>query len=282
MARRRVFKVRFRCPQAVAETFPVSAAFYLIGKTATLEQTAESDIAITLAGLALGKLDVSVSTQVVAAMARGQVFSAIVINGFPAYTQDLKPDGADIDIKVEYMLDAGNPAIEIDSAWRAVHVDSSPPRASHSFFTKVAGVTHEGRQRIITRCIIGESLTLVRDPHNRYDRGAIKVLRANGEQLGFIPAHVSRGAGQSGLSEYMDRGARYSCRISDLTGGGDLSLGVNIEVTEGEFIEPLPLPAPPTFFRSATVPESPSLLAVFLGILTILGIFWIIAVALRP
>ena len=63
-----------------------------------------------------------------------------------------------------------------------------------SFFTKVAGVTFEGRRRIIARCIIGEPLTLLRDPTNKFDPGAIKVVRANGEQLGFIPTHVSRGA----------------------------------------------------------------------------------------
>ena len=32
---------------------------------------------------------------------------------------------------------------------------------------------------------MGETLSLVRDPDNRFDRGAIKVLRLDGEQIGF-------------------------------------------------------------------------------------------------
>ena len=43
----------------------------------------------------------------------------------------------------------------------------------------------------------------------------------------------------------MIRGRVYSCRISDITGGGDLSLGVNIELTAGEFIEPVWTAEPP-------------------------------------
>jgi len=57
-------------------------------------------------------------------------------------------------------------------------------------------------------------------------------MRLNGEQLGFIPAHVSRGNDSSGLASRMDRGDRYDCRISDLTGGGTKTFGVNIEITE--------------------------------------------------
>jgi hypothetical protein len=35
----------------------------------------------------------------------------------------------------------------------------------------------------------------------------------------------------------MDRGYRFKCRISDLTGGGAKTRGVNIEITEGEDFE---------------------------------------------
>jgi hypothetical protein len=101
-----------------------------------------------------------------------------------------------------------------------------------SFFTKIAGVTFEGRQRMIPRCSEGESLRLVRDRTNLYDKGAIKILRSNGEQLGFIPSHVSREGDPSGLAYRMDHGSRYECRIKNITGGGEKSLGVNIEVTE--------------------------------------------------
>lgn len=60
-------------------------------------------------------------------------------------------------------------------------------------------------------------------------------MRLNGEQLGFIPAHVSRGGSSSGLAFQMDRGDKFQCRISSLTGGGfGESRGVNIEIAEGE------------------------------------------------
>ena len=56
----------------------------------------------------------------------------------------------------------------------------------------------------------------------------------NGEQLGFIPAHVSRDDDPSGLAAQMDRGEKYGCRIKDVTGGGEgMSLGVNIEIMYG-------------------------------------------------
>jgi hypothetical protein len=118
-------------------------------------------------------------------------------------------------------------------------VESAP--TPHSFHTKIAGVTHRNedhsrRQEIIRKCNVGERLKLERDPDNQFDCGAIKVLRLNGEQLGYIPEHVSRGRDPSGLSDRMDDGEEYQCRISDITGGGPgLSYGVNLEIGNGDF-----------------------------------------------
>ncbi len=97
------------------------------------------------------------------------------------------------------------------------------------------GVTYERRQEIIARCLVDERLTLVRDPSNQFDSGAIKVMRLNGEQLGFLSEFVSRGDDPSGLAFRMDHGCKYQCRISALTGQGRESLGVNIEITDGDF-----------------------------------------------
>ena len=56
--------------------------------------------------------------------------------------------------------------------------------------------------------------------------------------IGFIPTHVSRSGDSSGLAFRMDQGSEYGCRITNITGGGrGESLGVNIEITEGEFDE---------------------------------------------
>lgn len=133
-------------------------------------------------------------------------------------------------------MEKGEPAIETEKCWRCVPGPEQPPKP-RSFFTTVAGVTFEGRQRIVARCSVGERLILVRDPNNRHDMGAIKVMRLNGEQLGFVPAHVSRGRDSSGLAYRMDRGDKYECRISALTGGGRMSLGVNIEIADADDVQ---------------------------------------------
>jgi hypothetical protein len=94
-----------------------------------------------------------------------------------------------------------------------------------SFYTKIAGVTFMNddgswRQEVITRCRIGKALKLVRNPEDEFDPAAVKVMRVNGEQLGHVPAHVSRGGDPSGLADRMDGGQEYQCRISEITGGG--------------------------------------------------------------
>ena len=162
------------------------------------------------------------------------MFSATIERACPIYSDKLKPTGAQLDIKVEYFLEKGQPAIATEKYWRCVPCPNGETHTSGSFFTKVAGVTFEGRQRVVARCSVGERLVLVRDPNNRFDKGAIRVLRSNGEQLGFIPSHVSRSGNSSGLAFRMDRGDTYHCRISDITGGGwGKHLGVNIEIIEG-------------------------------------------------
>ena len=102
-----------------------------------------------------------------------------------------------------------------------------------SFFTKIAGVTHrnkdrKSRQSLIGGCSVGEELILEREPDNAVDPNAIKVCRMTGEQLGYIPAQVAA----SGLTRDLDRGERPRCRIVNLTGGGGLTRGVNIEIGE--------------------------------------------------
>jgi hypothetical protein len=77
---------------------------------------------------------------------------------------------------------------------------------------------------------------------NHYDSGAIKVMRLNGEQLGFIPAYVSRGGDPTGLASRMDRGGKFQCWIKDLNWGGEgYNRGVNIEVAESESDDVLPV-----------------------------------------
>lgn len=236
MARRRVFRTRVTCPGVQDDLGLTANKRAFIGRIVKLERNPSSGVRLLLDGAAVGDLDEPIAMRVASALDRGQVFTVTVENAFPTYNEKFKPNGAQLDIKAEYLLEKGQSAIQTERLWRCIPA-TEPAQSIRSFFTTVAGVTFEGRQRIVTRCSVGERLILVRDPDNRFDQGAIKVLRVNGEQLGFIPEHVSRGGDSSGLASRMDRGEKYLCRISDLTGGGGKTRGVNIEITDAEAFE---------------------------------------------
>lgn len=232
MARRRVFRTRVKCPAMKADLGATANQRALVGRAVILAYKDGSSVSVLFDGKAIGDLDESIAGRVASALDRVQMFTATIERAFPSYDEKLKPNGAYVDIKVEYLLGKGQPAIETEESWRCVPaVDDTPPR-SKSFFTTVAGVSFEGRQRIVARCSVGERLLLLSDPQNVHDNGAIKVKRLNGDELGFVQAHVSRGGDSSGLASRMDRGEKYGCRISDLTGAGEKALGVNIEITE--------------------------------------------------
>jgi hypothetical protein len=230
MARRRVFQIKVECPGIGTDLGRTANKQAIVGRTITFEKSAStSEVAVCLDGAAVGRLDDLVGSQVASAIDRGQLFTVVIKNAYQNYTDQFKPTTALLYLKVEYLLEKGQPAIEVPNA--PVQTDHFAPK---SFFTKVAGVTFENRQQVVARCAVGERLILIRDPTDRFDKGAIKVMRLNGEQLGFISAHVSRGGDPSGLAFQMDRGDNFQCRIKDLTGGGGWSLGVNIEITEGQ------------------------------------------------
>jgi hypothetical protein len=97
---------------------------------------------------------------------------------------------------------------------------------SRSFRTKVVGVTHKNkdgsdRQKIISKCKVGDSLLLQRDYGNEYDEHAIAVLRTTtNEQLGFIARDVAfRHEGMNDLAPHLDRGGEVRAWIVDIIGG---------------------------------------------------------------
>jgi single-stranded-DNA-specific exonuclease len=97
-----------------------------------------------------------------------------------------------------------------------------------SFHTKIVGVTFEGRQRIVARLRVGEEVKLVRDPYNSYDSNAIKVVNMAGQQVGFLSREIV-----SDLARKMDRGHRYKCTISSVTGGNlGQNYGANVLIEE--------------------------------------------------
>jgi single-stranded-DNA-specific exonuclease len=82
-----------------------------------------------------------------------------------------------------------------------------------TFYTKLAGVSFEGRQDRIAGLRAGAELELVREPANSADPNAIAV-RYGALQLGFIKRGIAKH-----LAPAIDAGARYRARVESLTGG---------------------------------------------------------------
>lgn len=64
-------------------------------------------------------------------------------------------------------------------------------------FTKIAGTRYKNdgtnipRQELIAKAKVGESLLLVPEPNNKFDPDAIRIFRANGDQLGFLDTDLA-------------------------------------------------------------------------------------------
>ena len=105
-----------------------------------------------------------------------------------------------------------------------------------AIYTKIVGVSFEGRQELIKTLKEDDILELRREPGNQYDKNAIAVLKEVGEwyathvkqykQLGYISRELA-----VDLAEAIDRGMEYGCKISSVTGGQDgRNFGINIEI----------------------------------------------------
>lgn len=98
----------------------------------------------------------------------------------------------------------------------------------------LAGINHINmagthRQSVIARCAVGEEIVLARDPENPYDENAIRCLRRNGEDIGFLPAWYAED-----LAPHMDDGHPCSAKISSIepfvSGAGNKLLGVSVAI----------------------------------------------------
>lgn len=104
-------------------------------------------------------------------------------------------------------------------------------RLTH-WYTKVAGVTHPNddgsdRQTILRRCRPGEQVDLEHEEDNPYDPNAVRVLRENGEQLGYLNAGMARNVVADAMAGFM-----WAVYVTDLTGGtrGKPTRGANLLV----------------------------------------------------
>ena len=92
------------------------------------------------------------------------------------------------------------------------------------FFTKIVGVSFEGRQDRVAGLVPGLALALVREPDNEFDSNAIAV-RLGTIALGFLRREIARR-----LAPNIDGGERYLASVDSITGGGARHVGVNIHV----------------------------------------------------
>lgn len=100
------------------------------------------------------------------------------------------------------------------------------------FYSKVVGVTFDGRQEVIKAIQDGEPIELVREPENIHDRNAIKVVDMKGRQLGYLKKEMAYYLGPE-----MDRGVDFLCHVSEVTGKDKETLGVNLFVQRKDYIE---------------------------------------------
>ena len=83
--------------------------------------------------------------------------------------------------------------------------------------TRITGVSYEGRQQVVSLLKVGETVFLVRDPDNAYDRNAIRVIRGDQSQLGYVNRDIA-----ARLAPVLDQHEGVlRAQVAALTGGYD-------------------------------------------------------------
>lgn len=96
---------------------------------------------------------------------------------------------------------------------------------AESFYTKVAGVSFDGRQDKVSKVQDGETILFIRERENPYDPNAIRVDTKSGINLGYLNRELA-----AKLSPHMDLGEKWTGEIGQVTGGNGRNYGVNIFV----------------------------------------------------
>ena len=126
--RRRVFKTSVECPGIGAVQ-----RGRVIGQTVTLRKSrAACGADVILGDVVIGQLDAAVGAQVASAIDRGLAFTAVIQR---AFSYEPLPNAATwADLKVEYLLEKGQPAIEMaDAPYLFVDTETTGlPRFRHA------------------------------------------------------------------------------------------------------------------------------------------------------
>ncbi len=99
---------------------------------------------------------------------------------------------------------------------------------AESFHTKLAGVTFEGRQDVLSRLAPGTPLRVERQPLNTHDPNAIALFDPSGGHVGYFNRRLA-----AVLAPFLDAGRPYDVEVTEVTGGEEgRSLGVNVLVCQ--------------------------------------------------
>lgn len=102
------------------------------------------------------------------------------------------------------------------------------PKNLLNYKSKIVGVTFEGRQAVIALLKGKEPLQVRREPENEYDPKAVAVdayINEGWAPIGYIAKDKNKD-----IAATLDAGNSVYIKIASITGGGDKSFGVNIEL----------------------------------------------------
>jgi single-stranded-DNA-specific exonuclease len=87
--------------------------------------------------------------------------------------------------------------------------------STHFIETRVVGVTFENRQEVVELLTEREQVYLIREPDNAFDSNAVKVVRWDHQQFGYLNRELAKV-----LAPRMDRyGRPIKAIVTTLTGG---------------------------------------------------------------
>lgn len=104
---------------------------------------------------------------------------------------------------------------------------------------KIAGVTHDNRQAIIDKHLaVGDKVLLFLEPQNKFDENAIKIVNKSKMLLGYVPK-VARE--RNILLKTLKDKKNISGNVISIRGlSHDIPYGVEIEISDGEYLCDLP------------------------------------------
>lgn len=111
------------------------------------------------------------------------VYALFALGGF-SYLKRLKKNNSN--------LSDGNKKTDISDETYSGSVDRYHPEPGDTIETSLAGVTFDGRQELLRKANIGQSVRLIREPKNIYDTNAINVTLESGHSIGYINRDLAK------------------------------------------------------------------------------------------